>query len=144
MNEDHEPLETELFALRPIDASVELRRRIAGHRERQSVASRRRWSLVLAGGLAAACFVVVLLPKRAGRSDGSGVDVVETVSPRVEPEGFVPSLLAYHRALDRSPADLDDLLNRHARAASGSDAALVRTLAFTRSDSELQALFGGN
>src|SRR5262245_30040401 len=144
MSEAHDPLEAELAALRPLDASPELTRRIANHRDRyKPLASRWRWSLVIAGGLAAACLVVVLVPRPGGRPDVSPPTDVHVVSPPVAVDSG-PSLLAYQRALARSPEDLDALLSKHARVGSDPNTALVRLSAFTRSDSKLQALLENN
>jgi hypothetical protein len=146
MNEAHDPLEAELAALRPLDASPELRRRIDNHLDHyKPLTSRWRWSLAIAGGLAAACLVVVLVPRPGGRRDVSPpIDVVDVVSPPVAVEDSGPSLLAYQRALARSTEDLDALLSKHAHVGPDPNAALVRLCAFTRSDSKLQALLGDN
>jgi len=62
MNEAHDQIEAELAALRPHDASPELRQRIAEHRAHHIPPSLRwPWALALAGGLAAACGAAILL-----------------------------------------------------------------------------------
>jgi hypothetical protein len=62
MNQAHDPLEAELAALRPHDASPELRQRIADHRAHPKPQRlRRRWALALVSGLAAACGAAILL-----------------------------------------------------------------------------------
>jgi hypothetical protein len=73
MNEAYDQLEAELAALRPQDASPELRRRIAAHwADPRPRSSRWRLSLALAGGLAAACAVVIFL--RWGSSQRSRLE----------------------------------------------------------------------
>jgi hypothetical protein len=67
MNEAHDHLEAELAALRPQDASLELRRRIADHRAHSSPSSFRwRLAFALAGGLAAACLAAFILQWGSG------------------------------------------------------------------------------
>ena len=64
MNEAHDHLEAELAALRPHDASPDLRQRITDHRARSMLArSRLRWglTLTLASGLAACVVAAVLI-----------------------------------------------------------------------------------
>ena len=68
MNEANENLEAELAALRPHDATPELRRRIADHRAHsRPPGSRWRWAVALASGVAAACVVAVFLRWEVGR-----------------------------------------------------------------------------
>jgi hypothetical protein len=62
MIEAHDQLEAELAALRPHDASPDLRLRIADHRTHPiPPRPRRRWALALVSGLAAACGAAILL-----------------------------------------------------------------------------------
>src|SRR5262249_54010019 len=138
------PLETELAALRPTDASTELRQRIGCHIERTPPVSRLRWGLVIAGGLAAACVLVVFYPRPSGGPADASPLGGDAVSSRVTVEDSVPSLLVYRRALAQSPEEFDALLSKHALVAADSNDALVRICAFTRSDSKLQALLGEN
>jgi hypothetical protein len=143
MNEAHDELETELAALRPHDASPELRQRIADHRAHfMPPGSRWRWGLTLAGGLAAACVAAAILlhwgSSRRGEPDQPIVQVQPVPAVKVEDTGL-PSL-AYWRALARSPDELDALLDKNAMAAPE----LVRICTFTRSNVALRALLGEN
>jgi hypothetical protein len=145
-NEAHDQLEVELAALRPHDASPELRQRIDDHRAHSMPPSWRwQWSLALAGGLAAACLMVVLFQwgdsRRVSRVQTS-VRVQPALPDSVQDSGL--TRLAYGRALARSPEDLDALLDKDAMAAQRPNAELVRICAFPRSDAALHALLGEN
>jgi hypothetical protein len=146
MNEAHDRLEAELAAIRPHDASPELRRRIADHRARsRPPGSRWRWGLTLASGLAAACAAAILL--RVGSSHRvepeQPVVQVRPVPPvEVEDSGF--TRLAYQRALARSPDDLDALLDKDAMAAQKPNPELLLIVASNRSGAGLRALLGEN
>jgi hypothetical protein len=145
MNEAPDPLEALLSALRPHEVSSGLRQRVA---ELLAVSSppKKRWRprrIALAGSLAAACVAAVLF--------GWGGDRVVkpqpiVVRPRlaapvmVVDSGF--TILAYERALARSPEDLDTLLAKDAAVAPESDPELVRIYAFTRSNAALHAFSG--
>jgi hypothetical protein len=149
MSEAPDPLEAELSALRPQPVSPGLRRRVArrlGDDPRgltPPARHRRRWWFALAAGLAAACLAAVLLWWGSGRRTEPEPIVVQ---PRPRPpsrvEGAEPTLLAYQRALARSPEDLDALLDKQAVAAPEPNPELVRIRAFTRSDAALHALLG--
>jgi hypothetical protein len=68
MIESYGSLEAELAALRPVDASPELRQRIASHRDHITVrSSRRRFALAIGGGLTAACVLAVLVLSWGGK-----------------------------------------------------------------------------
>jgi hypothetical protein len=170
MNDKPDFLETELAALRPRAVSPELRQRIADQlegrewRDAENRASATRTAsprsgfpiyrrrLAVVGSLAAACLLFCLW-----WSGGRGVDprtgsMRTQPAPRVEDthgddrEGAVndsvPTLLAYQRALARSPEELEVLLDRHALAAQASDPELIRIGALTRSDAALHTLLG--
>jgi hypothetical protein len=134
-----DPLETELSALRPREVSPELRQRVA---ERLADAppsmARRLWVIVLASGLAAACLIWILLWR--GRSRVEPEPFVKELPPPlpVEVEEPAPTLLAYQRALARSPQDLDALLEGQATNTPEP----VPFSAFTRSKATLDALLG--
>jgi hypothetical protein len=171
MKDEPDLLEVELYTLRPRAISPELRRRIGeqiesreGFRADES-GSRKptlpgrsfsavpgRW-LVLAGSLAAACLLAFVWWRGAGRGvEPPGVSVGIQLVPRVEDthvdvlEGAtgdsVPVLMAYQRALARSPEALEVLLDRQALATPSSDPELVRIGALTRSDAALHSLLG--
>jgi hypothetical protein len=148
MNEANEHLEAELAALRPHDATPELRRRIANHRARSgSSSSRGRWALAIASGLAAACVVVVILQWGGAWNvqPAPNVGVAQPgreLAPPVADEYAAPTFLVYRRALARSPEDLDALLARDALVAREPQPELVQISAFTRSDAALHTLLG--
>jgi hypothetical protein len=145
MNEAYGRLEAELAALRPHDASPELRRRIADHRAHSVTSTRRRWGLALAGGLAAACAAAILLHVGSGRRVEPEQTLVRVRHvPPVAVEDSEPTRLAYQRALARSPEDLDALLDKDAMAAQKPNPELVRICASHRSDADLRALLGEN
>src|SRR4051794_8644446 len=121
MNETPDPLEAELTAFRPTEVSPELRRRVAARLSR-STAGPRPWlgTIALVGGLAAACLVALFL----GRGGRQRVETRPAIvgSPPVtsgRTEDTLPSLRAYRQALDRSPEDLEALLDRHATRGHG-------------------------
>src|SRR5262249_31048950 len=101
------------------------------------------WWFALAVGLAAACLAAVLLWWGSGRRAEPGPIVVR---PRPRPPARVedaePTLLAYQRALARSPEALDALLHTNATAAPERNPASVRFPASTRSEAALHALLG--
>ncbi len=144
MNEPHDPLEAELSALRPCEASADLRLRIAGRLDTPSPARHRPpWRLVLAGGLAAACVAAVLLWWGAGANPGPGATADRPrPTSSAEGPGPAPTLLAYQRALARSTEELTVLLDKAAEATTTSGPELGRIRAFTRSDAALHALLG--
>lgn len=141
MSEAPDPLEAELAALRPHEVSPELRRRVA---ERLADAApgrvRRLGWLALAGGLAAACLAAVLFGWWARRGEPKPMAV--RPAPPAAVEGPGPTLLAYERALARSPEELDALLDRDAEAPQGAGPEPRPTVAFTRSDAALHDLLG--
>ena len=144
MSEPLDPLEAELSALRPHEVSPGLRRRIADRLADPSPTRRRRpWPLALAGGLAATCLVAAILRWGIGGAVGPGPIVVP---PRPAQTAGVddswPTLLAYERALARSPEELGALLDKHAGAAPEPRPEPVPICAFTRSDATRHALLG--
>lgn len=171
MRDEPDPLEVELCTLRPRAISPELHRRIAeqienreGFRVEESgsrkptragrsfAAVRGRW-LALAGSLAAACLLAFVWWRSAGHSvEPPDVSVGIHPVPRVEEthgdvqevatSDSVPALVAYQRALARSPEALEVLLDRHALATMSSDPELLHIGAFTRSDAALHSLLG--
>lgn len=145
MNEAHDRLEAELAALRPHDASSELRQRIADHRA-VVMPSRPHWrlGLALAGGLAAACVAAAPFLRWSSHQRVEPGPTFVTVRPPtpVEPDKSEPTLLAYQRALARSPEALDALLARDSLVAPEHHLDHPRIGAFTRSDAELHSLLG--
>jgi hypothetical protein len=144
MSEAPDPLEAELSALRPLDPSPELRRRVADRLAAAPPANPPRpWRIALASGLAAACLAAALL-WWAGRRvvEPRPIAGPPAPAPPEEVEDSGPTLLAYRRALARSPEELEARLNRDALTAPGPRPGPSRICAFTRSDSALRALLG--
>jgi hypothetical protein len=148
MNEAPDPLEAELSALRPRDVSPGLRHRIDARLADPPHTRRRTWRIALAAGLAAACLAAVLFRSRGDRGPAPGPQPVvvrpRPAPPAVEPEDDnpEPTVLAYERALARSPEALEALLDRQAVAAPELHPVLARIGAFTRSDAALRNLLG--
>ena len=144
MNEAPDPLEALLSALRPHEVSPGLRQRIAERLGDSSPKKRQRpWRIALVGGLAAACLAAVLF--RWGGDRGVEPGPIAGQPQPAPPVMVVDSgftLLAYQRALARSPEDLDALLAKDAVVAPESNPELVGICAFTRSDVALHALLG--
>jgi hypothetical protein len=151
MSELTDPLETELLAMRPREVSPGLRRRIDERLADPPHVSGRTWRLALVGGLAAAGLAAILLRWGLPHGPGHGPQPV-VIRPRPAPpaavEGEVadsePTLLAYERALARSPEALNALLNQRATVAPDPHPELARIGAFTRSDTSLRTLLGGD
>jgi hypothetical protein len=136
MSDAPDPLERELSALRPRAVSPELRRRV-GNR----LGARRRWAwaLALAGVLAAAFVVVLIAPRKKEPLPPAPPAVVPPAPPApAEPESPAPTVWTFHRALARSPEDLDALLDRQR---ANPDPEPVPA-AWTRSPAALDALLG--
>jgi hypothetical protein len=144
MNEAPDPLEALLSALRPREVSPGLRQRVAKRLGDSPPQKRRRpWRIVLAGGLAAACLAVVLFRWGGGRFvEPEPVAVLPQPAPPVMVVNSGFTLLAYERALARSPEDLDALLAMDGALAPEANRELVRITAFPRSDAALRALLG--
>jgi hypothetical protein len=80
------------------------------------------------------------------RGGGAQVEPERVVRPQPAPPNAIqtsgPTLLAYERALDRSPEELDALLDKDAAAAPELRPDVVRSGAFARSEATLRALLG--
>jgi hypothetical protein len=148
MSEMPDPVEAELLALRPIEVSPGLRRRIA---ERLAIAPpaspRRPWSLAVAvaAGLAAACLAAVLFRRGDDRPHADPVPIVlprPPADPPVRTRGPGPTLLACRRAFARSPEALLALLEEDAVATQEPHPELARINAFTRSGAVIHDLLG--
>jgi hypothetical protein len=144
MDEARDPLEALLSALRPHEVSSGLRQRVAKRLgDSPSQKLRRPWRIALAGGVAAACVAAVLF--RWGSDRGVEPEPIAVLPQPAPPVMVVNSgftLLAYQRALARSPEDLDALLAKDAVVAPESNPELVRISAFTRSNAAIHALLG--
>jgi hypothetical protein len=144
MNETHDSLEEELSSLQPHGPSSELRRRIAERLAEPVPGSRwRSWKSSLALSAAAACLAVFCWPWIAGHDGNKNPKHVAIHANAAAATGVLkPTLLAYQRAWNRSPEELEVLLNRQAIVTPDRDPELVRIGAFTRSDAALHALLG--
>jgi hypothetical protein len=151
MNEDFDPLESELAALVPLRPSPELRARIAEQlSDRPSVrppgakrtAIRKTWAFVLAAGIAA-CILVAILVQHGQR-----------VSPVVPPDEILhpplasafdeslPTVWTYRRAVFASPQQLDELLDKHASRNTEPPGQRLQVSAFPMSSTDLESLLG--
>jgi hypothetical protein len=113
MNETPDPLEMELAALRPRDIAPGLRGRIARRLAEAPTAERRRprW-FALTATLAAACVVAAVFWRVGGRGVEKHPNVVDDNSVRhIETNPSMPTLLAYERALARSPEELEAIMS---------------------------------
>jgi hypothetical protein len=143
MNEAPDPLEAELSALRPQEVSPQLRQRVAESlADLQPAKLRRVWWLALVGGLAAACLAGILLWRESRRVEPEPMVVQPPPAPPPHVEDAEPTLLAYERALSRSPEELDALLNKPAMAGPEAHPEVARIGAFNRADATLHALIG--
>jgi hypothetical protein len=109
MNESPDPLEMELAALRPRDVSPGLRGRIARRLSEGPTPEqqRPRW-FALSAALAAACVVAAVFWRVGGRQvERHQNTVVAPPLPRAGANSSAPTLLAYERALARSPEELE-------------------------------------
>ncbi|HJZ92178.1 MAG TPA: hypothetical protein VKE40_14985 [Gemmataceae bacterium] len=145
MSDAPDPLEAELASIRPADAAPELKRRVAERLAESPPAQPRRvWPMAVVGGLIAACLAIGVIRWGSGR----GVEPAPVVVPPppqpapAEVEDAAPMLLAYQRALARSPEELDALLDKEAAGSAEVNPDLVRVGPLTRSDATLHALLG--
>jgi hypothetical protein len=146
MNESPDPLERELFALRPQGLSTEVRQRI-GDRLAQSLSRpfRRLSGYLLVGGLAAACVAVAICLSFLNRGTPNGkrsVDASNVATSVTEARETSPTVWRYQLALARSPDAIDTVLDRQSKSALDPGDPLVRVSAFTRTPSTLHALLG--
>jgi hypothetical protein len=136
-----DPLENELAALRPRPVSPELRDRVAERLKTPAPSRRWVWGSVLAGVLAGIGVIAVILPNRKEPSLPVPPAVVPPPPPAsAEPESPPPSVLAYRRALARSPEALDALLDQ--QVAVQPDAGLVPVGLFNRSPGTINGFIG--
>jgi hypothetical protein len=103
MNEQHDPLETELSALRPNEISTGLRRRIAESlaEVRPAKLRRIRW-IAVAGGVATTCLGLALLLWQVGQHRSKGKYPVPNPAPP-ESVQLAPMPRPPSRAGDVSP-----------------------------------------
>ena len=109
MNDAPDPLELELSALRPCDVSPGLRGRIARRLAEVPTPEqqRPRW-FALSAALAAACVVAAVFWRVGDRHVELNQNTrVAPAVPRVGANSSALTLLAYERALARSPEELE-------------------------------------
>jgi hypothetical protein len=136
-----DPLENELAALRPRPVSPELRDRVAERLKTPAPSRRWVWGIVLAGVLVGIGVIAVLLPNRKEPAPPVPPAVVPPPAPpATEPESPPPSVLAYRRALARSPEAFDALLDQ--QVAVQPDAGLVPVGLFNRSPGTINGFIG--
>jgi hypothetical protein len=144
MSEAPDPLEALLADLRPRDISAGLRQRVAKRLAGSPRPGRVRRSRIALVGVLAAASVAAVLFQWVGDRGGELKPVARQPQPAppavVVDSGF--TLLAYERALARSPEDLDALLAKDGVGAPESKPELARVCAFTQSDATRHALLG--
>jgi hypothetical protein len=159
MNE-HDELERELAALRPVPPSSELKTRIArtlgeGEAQWEGTASaepliaggpRSRGPLWLAAicGPLAAIFTFYLLRGPVDPPVPLDTELPATAEPAIATafDDSLPSLGTYRRALLASPESLGDLLDKHAHRPSETTPERARAIVLARSPSELETMLG--
>jgi hypothetical protein len=148
MNESLDPLESELSALQPREMSGELRRAIAerlAEVERVAGAQRvqNRWlrRSVFVGGLIAASLAVILF-RWIGNQPELTPGGPHPPTPSIAAENSNDTLLAYERALARSPDEFAALLDKDAAAGPAANHQFTRIRVSSWSNPELHALLG--
>lgn len=148
MNDDLDPLESELTALQPVEISDGLRqnisRRLAEIERAPHAAvprSHRWWPAAVASLVVAASVALIAFP----RFDSQPHPTVINVGPPTPSPAFdnvANTLLSYERALARSPDEFEALLVKNARSAapSNGDGAALSVLSW--SDPKTQAFLG--
>jgi len=96
----------------------------------------------MAWGLAAACLLAALIWWKSDRQPQREPIAKAVPTATSNDASQTPTLLAYQRALSRSPAQLEALLDDSAAIAGQSQADAVQICAFTRSDALIHALLG--
>ncbi len=135
-----DPLEDELASLRPQPVSAELRDRVAERLSAAPPSRRWLWGIALVGVLVAAGAIALVLPNRPEPAPPVPPAVVPPPPAPSVPESPAPSVLAYRRALARSPEALDALLDQ--QAASPADPEPVGM--FNRSQATINGFIGEN
>jgi hypothetical protein len=137
VNEQRDPLEAELAALRPPAISPELRQQVAA-RLAASPSRRWRWAVASFGPMVAAVILVSVFPTRKEPPPPVPPPLPAPLPAATEPESPTPSVLAYQRAFARSPEEFDALLDRQSTTNPGP----VVTASISRSPAALDSFIG--
>jgi hypothetical protein len=123
MNE-HDPIEAELAALMPLPPSPALREGITNRLQTavQLPAARTSgvwWSAAAAGIVLTAGWIAVSIVRRepSAKSEPSSAFASVELPVAAAFDDALPTVWAYRHALDRSPQDLDALLDKHTASA---------------------------
>jgi len=141
MNESFDPLEADLWSLRPLDLSPQARQRIANQLNAAPLAPAAstnhfvRWSAPIAVLFAACLLIAFVLRPVANIKPRDGAVAPEQASLTSAFDDALPSVWTYRRALERSPIAAEDLLDKHAALAPRSQSS-TRPV-FVRSPSAL-------
>jgi hypothetical protein len=139
MSEAPDPLEAELSALRPRPISPGLRQRVGDRLNAPAARRQWAWGIALAGALTAAV-VVLVAPRRKDPLPPELPVVVPAPPVATESDDSAPTVVAYQRALARSPEDLDALFDKQATTALNPNLMAVGT--YTPSPATIDALIG--
>ncbi len=137
MSDMPDPLEAEMASLQPHEPSAALRRRVA---DRLSERRRGPWRRVLAGSMAAACVVVAFVYWHRTQPVPPGP--IPPLPPQTVIADTGPTLLAYERALARSPEELDALLQAEVISPRSASDETMPLGALTHSETALHTLLG--
>ncbi len=144
MSEAVDPLETELSALSPHGVSPDFRSRVADRLAARPTHNRWIKRIALIGALATAGTLVLLAPWRKDLAPPEIPLIVPAPPAAIESQDDAPALIAYQRALARSPEDLDALFERFAASAPNADSARMPVGIFPRSGAIIDVLLGDN
>jgi hypothetical protein len=137
MNDEHDPFELELYALRPRDISSGFQERIALGLTADSIAASRRKRqrrVVLLGGLLAASLLIAALWSRNSPRPMPDKIIPTPVEPRLaRVQERLPTFQAYQHALNQSPEAALALMDKYA-ALSLTPAKPVHALPFVNAD----------
>jgi len=121
MIESLDELERELMALKPRPASAQLGQRIEAEIGAPITLGRWYAPLAVAASIAVAALLLTLFtPAPTDRTNGTSTLHANGSIPAID--STVPTLIAYHRALAQSEADLAALLDAHAAASHAQPA----------------------
>ena len=157
---DHEALDRELAALRPVAPSPKLKARIAEQLDDDAAVGRASGSrtngqrpigrtvwLAAGGALAASLAIYVLWRSEPPTPAFDPIRFRTESTTAAAFDAALPSLWSYRQALGRSTGDVDQLLDLHGRnsselAPSSQRAGVAAASVFARSDSQLETLLG--